>query len=101
MKTPTERLKAGEKVSTEKRGGIKPDGTISSYRTLPIKEKREIVNPTPEGWVKVVALIDYTGMTDVIYAGDVFLLPERKFKSLAARSQVEEYFGDKQPMNKR
>lgn len=83
-----------------KKGGIHADGSISSFRTNPLKEKREIVT-TPDGWVKVVALENYTGMIDVIYAGEVYLLPERRFKSLAARGTVEEYFGDKQPIDKR
>ena len=84
-----------------KKGGIKADGTISSYRTNPLKEKREVMSPTPEGWVKVIALESYPGMIDIIYAGEVFLLPERRFKSLAARGTVEEYFGEKQPIDKR
>ena len=81
------------------RGGM--DGkTISSFRTKPLKEKAEY-EATPEGMVKVIALMTYAGMIDMIFAGEVFLLPERRFKSLSKRGVVEEYKGDKQPISKR
>jgi len=74
---------------------------ISSYRTNPLKEKVEIKSETPDGMVKVIALQTYCGMIDMIFAGEVFLLPVRRFNSLAKRGYVEEYSGDKLPINKR
>lgn len=88
-------------MSEFEKGGMSEDGTVSSFRTKPLKEKVEITSATPEGMVKVIALTTYAGMIDMIFAGEVFLLPERRFKSLAKRGCVEEYFGDKKPINKR
>lgn len=83
-----------------KKGGIKPDGTISSFRTKPLKEKVEYQS-TPDGMVKVIALETYAGMIDMIFAGEVYFLPERRFKSLAARGTVAAYNGEKRAINKR
>ena len=82
------------------KGGMEADGTVRSYRTKPLKEKVEY-EATPEGMVKVIALVTYAGMFDMIFAGEVFLLPERRFKSMANRGVVEEYKGNKKPINKR
>ena len=74
---------------------------ISSYRTNPLKEKVEIRAEYPDGMVKVIALQTYAGMVDMIFKGEVFMLPSRRFHSLAKRGYVEEYSGDKLPINKR
>ena len=82
------------------KGGMDEDGSIHSFRTKPLKEKIEY-EATPDGMVKVIALTTYAGMIDMIFCGEVFLLPERRFKSLAKRGVVEEYKGDRKPINKR
>jgi len=76
------------------------DSIIRSERVRPIKEKAEYTT-TPTGYVKVIALVDYAGMTDIIYTGDVFLLPERRYKSLQARGYVAPYSGKKKVIDKR
>lgn len=82
------------------KGGMDDEGNVSSFRTKPLKEKVEY-SSTPDGMVKVIALVTYAGMIDMIFAGEVFLLPERRFKSLAKRGVIKEYTGDKKPINKR
>jgi hypothetical protein len=74
---------------------------ISSYRFNPLKEKVEIQSETPDGMVKVIALQTYAGMVDMIFEGEVFMLPARRFHCLAKRGFVEEYSGDKRAINKR
>ena len=74
---------------------------ISSYRTNPLKEKVEIRAEYPDGMVKVIALQTYAGMVDMIFKDEVFMLPARRFQSLAKRGFVEEYSGDKLAINKR
>lgn len=73
---------------------------ISSYKQRTIKEKVEYT-ATPSGYIKAMALVDYSGMSDIIFKGDVILLPERRFKSLAYRGYVCEYSGDIEPIGKR
>ena len=79
---------------------VPEEQTISSYKQRAIKEKVEYT-VTPAGYVKCMALVDYSGMTDIIFKGDVILLPERRFKSLAYRGYVCEYSGDIEPIGKR
>jgi hypothetical protein len=76
------------------------DGLMSSERVRPMKEKAEYTS-TPDGFVKVIALTDYAGMVDVIFTGEVFMLPERRYKSLQARGYIAPYSGDKKPIDKR
>lgn len=71
---------------------------VSSVKVMP--EKRQYQS-TPAGYVKVIALKNYAGMLDVIYEGEVFLLPERRYKSLSKDGFVEAYYGEKIPINKR
>jgi len=66
-----------------------------------IKEKVTIKSPVPGGMVKVIALVTYAGMNDIIYKGEIFLLPERRFKSLAFREFVREYDGEGPIVDKR
>ena len=74
--------------------------TWNSERVSPMKEKAEYT-ALPTGMVKVMCVKDYVGMSDVIYAGDVYLLPERRYKSLQARGYVEPYDGEKPMVDKR
>ncbi len=53
--------------------------------------------PVPEDHVRAIVLIDYKGMTDDLYAGDVQDIPLRRFKSLANRGIIKEYDGDRPP----
>ena len=78
----------------------KVDLTWKSERVMPMREKA-VYEATPAGMVKVICLRDYVGMRDVIYAGDVYLLPERRYKSLQARGYVEPYDGEKPLVDKR
>ena len=66
-----------------------------------VTEKVVVKAPIPGGMVKVMALVDYVGMNDIIYKGDVFLLPERRDKSLAFRGYVTEYDGEAPIVDKR
>lgn len=79
----------------------KAEEMISSYKQKSVTEKVVIAEPTPDGFVKARALINYSGMTDLIFKGEILLLPERRFKSLAFRGYVEEYSGDKEISGKR
>jgi hypothetical protein len=74
---------------------------ISSYKQKSVTEKVVITEATPDGFVKARALINYAGMTDLIFKGEILLLPERRFKSLAFRGYVEEYNGDIEESGKR
>lgn len=71
--------------------------------TEPVVKMKEKVEYTalPDGHVKCICLMDYLGMRDVLFKGDVFLLPERRFKTLAVRGFVEQYNGDKPVIDKR
>lgn len=66
-----------------------------------VTEKVVVKAPIPGGMVKVMALVDYVGMNDIIYQGEVFLLPERRYKSLAFRGYVAEYDGEAPIVDKR
>ncbi len=74
---------------------------MSSYKQKSVTEKVEIKTPTPEGYVKARALMNYAGMNDLIFKDEILLLPERRVKSLAFRGYVEEYSGDKEVSGKR
>ena len=74
---------------------------ISSYKMKSVTEKVVINEATPDGFVKARALINYAGMNDLIFKGEILLLPERRFKSLAFRGYVEEYNGDIEESGKR
>ena len=78
---------------------VTPD-PISSYKQRTVKEKVEYT-ATPTGFIRAIAIVDYTGMTDIIFTGDVIDLPERRFKSLSSRGYVIEYGGDIKPTGKR
>ena len=79
----------------------KAEEMISSYKQRSVTEKVVITEATPDGFVKARALINYAGMTDLIFKGEILLLPERRFKSLAFRGYVEEYNGDIEESGKR
>lgn len=77
---------------------VKPKDMITATHVH--KEKAEYES-TPAGWVKVICIKSYTGMLDVIYEDEVFLLPERRYKSLMKDGFVKPYFGPKKAINKR
>ena len=106
-----DKLAAGEIVTTRGRKPKKAEPEVrevtekveitwKSERVSPMKEKAEYT-ALPTGMVKVICVKDYVGMRDVIYAGDVYLLPERRYKSLQARGYVEPYDGEKPMVDKR
>ena len=106
-----DKLAAGEIVTTRGRKPKKAEPevkevpekkevTFHSERVMPMREKA-VYQATPTGMVKVICLRDYVGMRDVIYAGDVYLLPERRFKSLQQRGYVDPYEGEKPLVDKR
>ena len=64
-----------------------------------VKEKREFLTkvPVPEGHIRCICLVDYKGMEDDIYAGDVQDLPQRRYKTLSMRGFVKPYEGERPP----
>ena len=106
-----EALDKGEIVTTRGRKPKKAEPEVKevtekkeiafhSERVMPMREKA-VYETTPAGYVKVICIRDYVGMKDVIYAGDVYLLPERRYKSLQIRGYVEPYEGGKPMVDKR
>jgi hypothetical protein len=77
--------------------------TAEKAEKVPVFEKRVITGslPVAEGCVRVIVLLDYHGMLDECYKGDIQDLPERRFKSLAFRGVVMEYKGDRIPNKQR
>jgi hypothetical protein len=76
--------------------------TINSTREKavnPVFEKKVYLSkvPVPDGHIRVMVLIDYKGMTDELYKGDVLDLPDRRYKTLSNRGLVEAYNGDRPP----
>jgi hypothetical protein len=69
----------------------------------PVFHKMEVLThvPLPEGHIRCIVLIDYKGMLDDLYKGDIIDLPERRFKSLSFRGMVEPYKGNNYPNKKR
>ena len=57
--------------------------------------------PVQQGMIRCIVLIDYKGMLDDLYAGDVVDLPERRYKSLINRGVVKEYKGNRIPNKQR
>jgi hypothetical protein len=81
--------------------------TISS--TAEKAEKKQVFEkhvitgnlPVPEGMVRCIVLIDYKGMVDELYAGDIQDLPDRRYKSLVNRGMVKKYEGTQIPNKQR
>jgi len=73
------------------------------------KEKKEITTTIPMksesvisgNDVVVIVLKDYKGMLDELYEGDIIVVPERRYKSLAFRGLVKIYEGNKKPNKRR
>jgi len=65
--------------------------------------KKEILTkvPVPDGHVRCIVLIDYKGMLNDLYAGDVQDLPDRRYKSLTNRGVVKLYDGTRIPNKSR
>jgi hypothetical protein len=63
----------------------------------PFKRDDETLGKLEEGHVRVIVLIDYKGMNDELYAGDIIDVPERRYKSLSLRGLVKEYKGTNTP----
>jgi cytochrome oxidase assembly protein ShyY1 len=53
--------------------------------------------PVTPGNIRVEVLVDYKGMIDDLYRGDIVDLPERRYKTLVNRGFVKEYKGDRIP----
>jgi hypothetical protein len=64
-------------------------------------EKMNIETSVPVGYVRCIVLRAYDGMTCKMLVGDVFDLPERRYKSLSRRGFIEKYEGKEPPCNKR
>lgn len=62
-------------------------------------EKKEIMTkvPVPDGHKRCIVLIEFDGMEDKHYPGDVFDCPDRRFKTLCNRGYVREYEGTRIP----
>ena len=65
----------------------------------PVAQKKVYLTkvPIPEGFIRAIVLIDYVGMSEVLYEGDVQDLPDRRFKTLSNRGLVKQYDGDRPP----
>jgi hypothetical protein len=65
----------------------------------PSAEKHEILTrvPVPDGYVRCIVLIEFDGMEDKHYPGDVFDCPDRRFKTLMNRGYVRLYDGTRIP----
>ena len=57
--------------------------------------------PVPENHIRCIVLIDYKGMIDELYVGDVMDLPIRRYKTLVRRGFVKKYEGPKIPNKQR
>lgn len=57
--------------------------------------------PVPEGHIRAIVLVAYTGMNEYLYINDVIDLPDRRFKSLSMRGFVKEYKGPRIPNKQR
>ena len=67
---------------------------IKTYNIYAGYEKNELAG-IPVGHVRVIVLIDYKGMEEDLYCGDIIDLPDRRFKTLRSRGLVKEYIGTK------
>lgn len=76
------------------------DATVLNIVTSEKKEYGTRV-PVPGGYVRCIVMIDHGGMYDMLYAGDIADLPERRYKSLANRGYVKEYIGERIPNKER
>lgn len=100
-------MKKTEKTEKPKR--VKPIVIETIYSTAekelkrPVYEKNVIRGslPIPEGHVRCIVLVDYHGMMDNLYEGDVVDLPDRRYKTLANRGLVKKYEGDRIPNKRR
>ena len=66
---------------------------------MPVFEKRQVLTkvPLPEGHVRVEALKDFKGIEDELYVGDVFDVPNRRYKSMSFRGLVKKAEPGAQP----
>ena len=96
---------------------VQPDPYVSVKKVAPIvietvnatnekgfiAEKKEYNTrvPVPGGYVRCIVMLDFMGMQDILYAGDVVDLPDRRFKSLSNRGYVKEYTGERIPNKER
>jgi hypothetical protein len=87
-------IKASEKTFIE---------PIAEKRIVQPFSKMEVLTkvPLPAGNIRVEVLKDFNGMIDILRAGDIIDLPERRYKSLVFRGMVKEYKGDKSPNKQR
>jgi len=69
----------------------------------PTYEKHVITGslPVPEDHIRCIVLIDYKGMLNNLYAGDVIDLPSRRFKTEKNNGRVKEYDGPRIPNKQR
>jgi hypothetical protein len=89
-----------EKVVVPKRKPLIIEEVTSEKIVVAKKTEKRVVKtkiPIPEGHVRVIALVDFEGMTCHHYEGDVIDLPDRRFKTLVNRGIVREYKGYKEP----
>jgi hypothetical protein len=97
-------MKKSVKKEVEKPKVVKPKIIVETIKaekhsTAPAFGKVEYMSkiPLPPEHVRCIVLVDYKGMTDDLYIGDILDLPERRFKTLSLRGFVKEYTGTSQP----
>ena len=57
--------------------------------------------PLPDSHIRCLVLKDFNGMMDILRAGDIIDIPERRYKSLLFRGMVTPYTGESQPNKNR
>ena len=69
----------------------------------PTYEKHVITGslPVPVDCIRCIVLVDYKGMLDELYVGDVIDLPTRRFKTEKNNGRVKEYEGPRIPNKQR
>ena len=65
----------------------------------PVFAKYEVLTnvPLPDGHVRVQALKDFKGMEDELYVGDIFDVPNRRYKTMSFRGLVKKADPGAQP----
>lgn len=97
------RVVTPEEIKSEKINVKVERPTKEKAEKDPAFKKFEVLTviPVPEGHVRCEVLVDYKGMQDELYAGDIIDVPDRRFKSLSFRGLVKEYKGQLLPNKRR
>jgi hypothetical protein len=103
------KVKKTDGVTVKKSKRVKPIIVETIHSTAEKAEKSQVYEknvitgnlPVPDDHVRCIVLIDYKGMLNELYAGDVIDLPTRRFKTESNRGFVKEYKGPRIPNKQR